>query len=412
MSETKPKPNPERDSEANKAIVRRLIDEVMNAGRLEVIDEFDYLRDRVKIIVVEVPTEADAFLIFETLNDRGADLTIADLLKNYMFGTSGDRLETVRNCWVTALANLDVSMAGSHVFTDFLRHYWSSRYGATRERELYVRIKEKVRTPARAVQFGEQLQAASRLYAAILNGEHELWSSHGTATKRQLDVLATLNLEQNRPLILAALEHFTPTEIAKLLKSTISWGIRGVIGGVTGGGSAERVYCEAAVKIRTGLIVAASQLKTELRSIIPADDQFRTAFAAARVTRAPLARYVLIALERTLRGEKEPELVPNEDEAQVNLEHVLPRNPSPLDWPEFSDEQRRAYVHRLGNLALLAKGPNDRIGNRPYSVKRPILSVSNLLLTKGAGQESDWTSETIIRRQERLADLALKTWPA
>jgi len=375
------------------------------------LDWIDYLRDRVRVIVVEVPTEADAFLIFETLNDRGADLTIADLLKNYLFGTSSDRLDIVRNCWIGALTNLDTPMAGSQVFTDFLRHYWSSRYGATRERELYARIKGRVTTAASAVQFAERLQDASRLYAAILNSDHEVWSHLGRTTRRQLDVLSTLNLGQNRPLILAALEHLEPIEVAKLLSSMISWGIRGIIGGVIGGGSAERVYCDAAVRIRDGKITTATQIGTELANIIPADDQFREAFAVARITRGSLARYMLVALERTRLGEREPELVPNEDEAQVNLEHILPRNPSPPDWPGFSEEQRRAYVNRLGNLALLAKGPNDRIGNKPFHAKKPILLQSRLLLTKAAGQESEWTPETIARRQERLADLALKTWP-
>lgn len=47
-------------------------------------------------IVLEVTTEADVFLIFETLNDCGADLTIADLLKNYLFGHAGSKLDAVR----------------------------------------------------------------------------------------------------------------------------------------------------------------------------------------------------------------------------------------------------------------------------------------------------------------------------
>ncbi len=62
------------------------------------------LTSEVLVIVVDVSTEADAYLIFETLNDRGADLTIADLLKNYLFGRSGSQLDTVRDGWTMALA--------------------------------------------------------------------------------------------------------------------------------------------------------------------------------------------------------------------------------------------------------------------------------------------------------------------
>ena len=36
----------------------------------------------------------EAYVIFETLNDRGADLTTADLLKNYLFSQSKQNLRT------------------------------------------------------------------------------------------------------------------------------------------------------------------------------------------------------------------------------------------------------------------------------------------------------------------------------
>lgn len=55
-----------------------------------------YLQDRARVGVIEVPTESDAYVIFETLNDRGADLTIANLLKNYLYGKAQDKLEAVK----------------------------------------------------------------------------------------------------------------------------------------------------------------------------------------------------------------------------------------------------------------------------------------------------------------------------
>jgi hypothetical protein len=110
----------------------------------------EYLRESVRVIVVDVPTDADAFLIFETLNDRGADLTIADLLKNYLFRHAEDSLETVRDGWVRALGALEISAENS-VFTSFLRHLWSSKYGATREKDLYASIKDRVTTRTQAI---------------------------------------------------------------------------------------------------------------------------------------------------------------------------------------------------------------------------------------------------------------------
>jgi hypothetical protein len=65
-----------------------------------------------------VPTEADAFVIVETLNDRGADLTIGDLRKNYLFMRAGRRLDTVKSSLAAAPAGLDIS-AENELFISF-----------------------------------------------------------------------------------------------------------------------------------------------------------------------------------------------------------------------------------------------------------------------------------------------------
>ena len=45
-----------------------------------------YLTEHARVISFFVPDHADAFMIFETLNDRGLELSKADLLKNFLFG--------------------------------------------------------------------------------------------------------------------------------------------------------------------------------------------------------------------------------------------------------------------------------------------------------------------------------------
>ena len=104
-----------------------------------------------------MPTESDAYVIFETLNDRGADLTIADLLKNYLYGRAQDKLEAVKKDWALALGALELTAADGK-FVAFLRHYWSSLDGVTRERELYAAIQSKVKTEDR----GGQVRALDR----------------------------------------------------------------------------------------------------------------------------------------------------------------------------------------------------------------------------------------------------------
>ncbi len=393
------------------AEIKRVTDDAGPDWENRLTQWVEFLRNSVKTIVLDVPSDSDAYLIFETLNDRGADLTIADLLKNYLFGHAGLKLDAVRDGWMMVLGALEIPSENT-LFTTFLRHYWSSIRGAVRERELYKSIKEHVASEAQVIDFIAQLQGAASLYSALLSSNHEYWEDFGGTVKQNVETLLRLDLEQNRPLLLAALQHFTDAEKKALLRALVSWSVRGLIVGGIGGGSAEKAYCRAAFKIRRGEIKTTPELLVELSTIVPSDSEFQEALAFTRIPKANLARYYLIALERGKKGETDPEFVPNANEEEVNLEHVLPKRASVGDWGgQFNAEERRDYLHRLGNLALLQKGPNGRIGNRPFSVKKPILTNSGFTLTADIGAESDWTKETIKERQKKLAALAVKVWP-
>jgi Protein of unknown function (DUF1524) len=68
-------------------------------------------------------------------------------------------------------------------------------------------------------------------------------------------------------------------------------------------------------------------------------------------------------------------------------------------------------VYRLGNLALLQKGPNGKIGNKALALKQPTLAASSFKLTNEIGREAAWSPKEIQARQKRLADLAVSVWP-
>ncbi len=128
------------------------------------------------------------------------------------------------------------------------------------------------------------------------------------------------------------------------------------------GGALENEYCDRAVEVRAGTITTARELLNAMRDAVPNDSQFRTAFEHASVSKDNLARYYLRVLEKQIRGESEPELIPNSNEDVVTLEHVLPENRSSA-WGIVEADIARAYYKRIGNLALLKKKINVAIGN-------------------------------------------------
>lgn len=396
-----------------RARVDEFSDQAGTAWRDRLNDLTIWLDDDVQVVAIDVATEADAFLIFETLNDRGADLTIADLLKNFLFSQAGNRLDEVRDLWVGTLGNLNIDKVGNQRFTDFARHLLSSKSGRTRERDVYQRIKSLVNNPSSAVAFAQELKDASRLYYAILTSDSEYWADFKPTVVNATDVLVELNLEQYRPLMLSVLSTFEKSEIERFIPALVSWVIRGLAVGSLGAGAAETAFSEAARDIRGGKIKTTEEIlsSTRVGNLVPDDSSFEPAFATWKVTRGPLARYLLRVLELVKRGDEEPELVVNPDVEAVNLEHILPRNARLSEWPSFSEDEQKTYVHRIGNLCLLQRGPNGRIGNKGWAIKQPILALSNFELTKDAAGEEDWIKDSIDQRQSELARLALSAWP-
>ena len=115
------------------------------------------------------------------------------------------------------------------------------------------------------------------------------------------------------------------------------------------------------------------------------------------------------ALELQIKKDPQPELIPNEDQESINLEHVLPENPASL-W-DVDDETALVNYRRLGNLVLLQATPNSVIGNLPFKDKKAALKASSFFLTKMVAENKAWTTKEINIRQRRLAELAVETWP-
>jgi uncharacterized protein with ParB-like and HNH nuclease domain len=381
-----------------------------NADSTKLLVEWvNFVEHGLRVIWVAVSDDANAFTIFETLNDRGLDLAISDLLKNYLFGLAGNRLPEVQEHWIAMIGTIE-AVDREDVIVTFIRHLWSSKYGITRERDLYADIKKKVKAKSDALSLSGELSENAKIYAAILNQDHELWQKYGPTARQHMATLNLLQMTQIRPLLLTVLHKFSPDEVQTALRLMVSWATRFLITGGLGGGTLETHYSQRAKEVRDGGIRTASQLSAALKTIIPSDSEFKSAFSVATVSKNYLARYYLRALERQTKGEKDPELVPNDNTEAISLEHVLPMNPSPA-WAYISEDDRLANIKRLGNLALLKTRINTDVGNDSFAFKKTFYTQSAYSLTSSIGQYAQWDVTSIADRQQQLADLAIKAWP-
>jgi hypothetical protein len=371
---------------------------------------YEFVRSKAFILEISVPNESRGFVIFETLNDRGLNLSTADLLKNHLFGTAGPRLSEVRSQWLLSVSRFEEDEGASNLDT-FLRHFWASRQGVVRVKGLFNDMKRVVASPQSAVDFAEELAQASRLWTAMFDVTSEVWRGYDAGAVAALDILMKLNVEQCRPLLLAALQKLPRVDVQRLLKLVVNWSVRWLIVGGGSAGTTESLYAETARKITAGSITDANTIVAAFDPRVPNDTVFQNQFETCLVRNRWQARYYLRTLERVQGSVADPELVPNADVTAVNLEHVLPLRPEAGWFSAFTHEQADAMVYRLGNLCLLGSRLNAATANAPFNVKQPYLAASRYVLTHEIGQQSEWTPTGIANRQARLATLAPRAWP-
>jgi hypothetical protein len=350
--------------------------------------------------------------MFETLNDRGLKASQADILKNYFFSRAGgSRLSEVQIAWNATSSSIEA------IYDDeddrlvlYLRHFWITTHGPTKDRELAASMKKEINNETKTLQFVFDVRDATDDYLAVWLHSSGKWAQgYKSSSRKSIQALAEhLKVEQIRPLLFAVARKFDPVEADKALRLFVSWSVRFLVFGGRGG-LLDRQYSLRAQDVGTGKITKARDLREAMKDYVPTDREFEEAFATARVSRPYLARYYLRAMDRTLKDDPEPEFVHNEDESEINLEHVLPLASS-KNW--LVDEGDALTARKLlGNMVLLSASKNMKLGNLSFEDKKAIYAESSYLITQQVATYPKWTIDDIRHRQAGLARIAVKTWP-
>lgn len=382
--------------------------EFINQGIDHILDLVEYIEKKLKIIIVSVSDEVNAFTIFETLNDRGLALSQTDLIKNYLFKKSDERIFETQEKWARFTGAIEAAENEDEILK-YTRYYWSSKNGLTREKQLFKNIQDNIKNKNHVITLISNLDKDSQLYLAILNPNHTYWKDYSPDCAEYIRALRDLNLTQNRPLMLAILLRFERREIKKSLKLVLSWSVRNLITGIIGTGTLEKEFSNQAKLINDGKIKNVSELKNSIINIIPTDEQFKRSFEIASISKNYIARYYLSEIEKSSRTTTE--LGPIQNPEKINLEHILPVNPSNLnDWPEVNEETHNTYYKRMGNLTLLDKKMNSEQGNDKFDIKKGVYRDSEVNITKSLCKYEKWSPISIEERQKEFANKAIEIW--
>lgn len=404
------------------------------------------VRELLQVVVIDLGADENAQEIFETLNARGAQLTAADLIKNFIFQRlleSGADVEAAyQEYWKefeSAFWELEISVGRMRYPRSaiFLNHWLVAQTGEeVVAREVFTRFKRFALDAGLPMEtLLKQLNRASKVYKDFVMGG----GAQGSAIDR-LGLFAyrtgVLESEVVKPLLLFLRDPELPSipkeQLDKALDVIESWMVRRMLVRATTKGY-NQIFSELIRFLRSKDRAEVGKLIEEFFAnqstgsrYWPDDNEIREELrvlpAYRRLGRGRL-RMVIEAIEDHLRGWIGSKASLSEQRVmrgKLAIEHVMPRKWQ-THWalPEGSraEGEREALLHTLGNLTLLTSRLNSKVSNGPWngeSGKRQGLEAHDVLLLNREllkSAKETWTDSMIRNRSESLANLIVAIWP-
>ena len=156
---------------------------------------------RLKVIFVELDTEDDAYLIFETLNTRGKDLSPSDLVRNLLarfVKPENPQVDSVKLIWQRILNTVE-GAPGQVSIDNFLQHYWLSKYEYTSVKNLFRSIRREIQRD-NANDYLNDLEYHSKIYRSLFEPTFRTWRNDEDNIKKSLEAFVQFRVRQPLPL--------------------------------------------------------------------------------------------------------------------------------------------------------------------------------------------------------------------
>ena len=386
-----------------------------------------------QLVVIDLSTDDDAAVIFETLNARGTPLQQSDLVKNYVMQAAVAAGLDEKKLHAEHWAQLEDAWWQQEVRQgrlyrprlDILLAHWLVMRTASevQSHDVFPRFRAHVEETGRPVD--EVLSDVARIaesYRKIEVRDTALgldqflyrWQTieAGVATPVVLWLVTEPGISTaDRDRSLLAVESFLVRRMACRLTTK----------------DYNRLFIDLIERLRSDPTLAGDPVVSFLAEQNadarewPDDDQLATAFGELPLfrllTRGRL-RLLLEAVEGALRGPlAETQQVPR----NLTVEHVMPRSWS-AHWPPPADDDRDAHLlrgrllHSIGNLTLVNRRLNPTLSNAAWADKQGALDEHSVLhLNKRLlrdYRDRRWDEDGIRERGEVLAEYAARVWPS
>ena len=327
--------------------------------------------------VVRIDTEdaTSAFILFESINNRGMPLTPVDLIKNSMIGTLNKPEETNRT-WQQLVNNLN----DYDVQVRYLRHFYQAFKPAGRifnpesgkekitKNDLIKTYTEIIKQKPDEVL--AELVKQSEIYKVFAFPEEIDSDNRFIRYKGKLQDLKKLGTALSHTLLLYLFVYYPDQDFSALLDYLEQWFMIRHLTNIPATNELDSIFIEA---IKTQLkgydetaLIGLLGKKLPSRERIEQDLQSDTLYS----DNPHLVRCILTYLEQKQRTrENRPdfwELTQN-GKPVWSVEHIYPQTPKTnAEWPEGCKDR----LHALGNLTLSAY--NSNLSNRSFAEKAHI----------------------------------------
>ena len=391
----------------NYIFFKTMIEETLNNG-CELGDILDGIK---KLEIVEIILDKsqgdEPQKIFESINSTGLDLSLADLIRNFLLMDDENQDELYENYWSEIEKNVGYRNLGDFVI-NFLDSQITRAVNSKNAYQLFKKHCEQNKLSHEDVLM--QLKKTSRYYGAFI-GENNCYSKEITGYLRSF---CTIKQTTVLPLIFRIFTdyedgHIDDKTLCKVLNYLLTYYVRitaceinknlakfmkSMYDRIIDGSTYDDYY--------ERFVVFLNDLKANNR--MPTDKEFKAALINKPLYKKPICKFVLSVIENSTKE--------HIDVSNLTIEHILPQKENAAVWKKEVGEDYskvyETYLHTLGNLTIT--GHNSELGTKSFNDKKDIIRENSkaVILNREVLSADTWNEKAILHRAEVLASLLIK----
>lgn len=349
--------------------------------------------------------------IFEKINSTGKELSVADLIRNYLLisNNSDEQKRLYNNYWIK-IENL---YQDKEKISEFAKHYLITKRGIwVEEKKMYNTFKLYFdNTDISKEDILNEILTYSQYYNWFI--DEACPDDKINIIIKELNVLKSDDMYSLLLVLFDRLYENNKDMLRRILDLLCDFMIRyRIVSPTNGSGDMRKTLFTILSKItKNDIELTYDSILYELSNSpspggrFPDDEEFKNS----------LNKYVNTAYAKALLYKLEYKEVKNieVDIRKVTVEHLMPQTLSD-DWKDYLGGEATAsliyntYINNVGNLALLSRPLNSENSNDIWDNKKKNIQDAQFILTNSIDKNCKWDDNAIKNRCEIISNLSLK----